>query len=101
MDILVKYPGLKSKLEKLSQTRRDEILNSMLETDSGYKKLTENRVHASMALKNTVAGSKESDMSFEAYSDAVYAQEIYELDAVYMQGFLDAVIYLYDNGLLN
>ena len=101
MDILNRYPELKNKLEQLLQTRRDKILDYLLETDEKYRELTKKRIQSSMALKNIVAGLKEPDKVFEEYSDAVFAQEIYELEAVYKQGFIDAVVDLYDNGLLN
>jgi hypothetical protein len=89
------------KPEKLSESRVNEILAYLLETDAGYQKLTEKRAQSSMMLKNTIAGSKEADILFEEYSDAVYAQESYELEIVYKQGFIDAVADLYDKGLLN
>ena len=90
MDILEKHPELKKQLDKLLQTRRSEILNDMPETDSDYKKLVQERTQASMALKNMLI-SFESDKLFEEYSDTIYAQEIYELDAIYKQAFIDAV----------
>jgi len=33
-------------------------------------------------------------MLFEKYSDAIYAQEAYELNAIYKQGFIDAIVTL-------
>jgi hypothetical protein len=42
---------------------------------------------------------KDCDL-LENYSDAVYMQESYELDAVYRQGFLDALDTLAKRGLL-
>jgi len=93
MDILNKYPELKNKLEFLLQTKRNEILSQLLESNNEYKTLCNERTQASMAVKNMLAGS-ESDILFEVYSDAIYAQEVYELNSVYRQGFIDAIIAL-------
>lgn len=99
MDIFEKHPELKIQFEKLFQTRRNEILTLMLETDNEYKKLIHKRAEASMMMKNVIIGT-ETNIVFEKYSDTIYAQEIYELDAIYKQAFLDAIIVLQNQGLL-
>ena len=73
MDILNKYPEVKKQLEKLLQTqqaRRNEILNYMLETDTEYKKIVQERSQTSAALKNMLVGI-EANTLFEEYSDAI------------------------------
>jgi hypothetical protein len=83
------HPELRDQFEALCGTRRDEILSHMAQTDDKYEKLRLIRAETSMALKDAL---ERSDLAalFEAYSDAVYAQEIYELDAVYRQALYDA-----------
>ena len=100
MDILIKYPEIKAELEKSLQTKRDEILSAMLKSDCDYKKLVDERTAASMALKNSLVGLAEADILFEKYSDTIYKQEIYELNAVYRHGFTDAVTALQNYQLL-
>jgi hypothetical protein len=90
MDIIDRYPKLKEKLESLCQTRRDEILACLVDTNSEYEKLNRERADASMALKNAIEGTA-ADELFEEYSDAVYAQEVYELDVVYRQATIDVL----------
>jgi len=99
MDIFDKYPEVKKRFEVQCQTRRNEILTHMLETDNGYKELCRERSNASMTLKNSLIG-QEANVLFEKYSDAVYAQEVYELGAIYKQAFMDALIILQDQCLL-
>ena len=96
MDIQNISPKLKNELEKLLLTRRNEILTQMLSTDSAYKALFDRRTQESMALKNMFVDS-DIDILFERYSDAIYAQEIYELDAAYKQGFIDAVEIIFNS----
>ena len=89
METLDKYPEIAKLLEDLCSTRRDEIIAQMIETDSVYKKLCRERAEASSALKNAL--DVDEDELFEKYSDTIYAQEIYEIDAIYRQAFCDAV----------
>lgn len=88
MEIFNRYPSLAKQLEVLCQTRRNDILSIMLQTDSAYKKLCQDRSDVSMKLKNALISS-EADTLFEKYSDILYAQEVYELDAMYRQAFCD------------
>lgn len=99
MEIFERYPDLAKQLEILCQTRRNEILSIMLQTDSVYKKLCQDRADISMTLKNTLIDSK-ADTLFEKYSDVVYAQEIYELDSIYRQAIYDILKVLDNNDLL-
>ncbi len=50
-----------------------------------------------MALKEALCGE---DALFEAYSDAIYAQETFELDAVYRQAIHDVVNMLSMHGAI-
>ena len=99
MDVFEKYPELKKQFEILSQTRRDEILDCMLKTDVEYKAIVQSRTQASMSLKNKLADAESSEL-FEKYSDAVYAQEVYELDVIYKQAFIDAIAVCQEQGIL-
>ena len=99
MEIFDKYPELAKKFEMLCLTRRNEILESMLETDSEFKKLCGERADSSMALKNAF-GDVKLNVLYEKYSDSVYAQEVYELDAMYKQAFCDALFAIREQGLL-
>lgn len=99
MNILNRYPELAKQFETLCKIRRNEILSYMIETDAVYENLCHKRADTSMALRDADDGS-DADSLLEAYSDAVYAQEVYELDALYRQGFLDALTTLYEQGLL-
>jgi hypothetical protein len=93
MEILSKNPELANHFNMLCQTRRDEILSQMMENDEQYEKLCKKRADISMELKMLLSDA-ETDALFEKYSDAVYEQEIYELDAIYRQGLHDALDYL-------
>lgn len=99
MDILNRRPELKDTFETLCRTRRDEILAQMVKTDGAYDQISRARADASMALKRAVGGT-DADGLFEGYTDAVYAQEAYELDAVYKQALRDALEVLEERGLL-
>ena len=99
MDIFTKHPNVKGAFEALCLTRRDEILTQMLKTDSNYDKLIKKRADSSMALKKSISGTN-ADILFEAYSDAVYAQEIYELDIIYKQALYDALDLLKNHGII-
>jgi hypothetical protein len=99
MDILDRYPELKEKFETLCQTRRDEILACLVDSDSEYDNLSQKRVDASMALKTAIS-ELEADKLFEVYTDTVYDQEIYEIDAVYKQAWIDALEAMKEKGLL-
>ena len=99
MDIFDKYPELKKKIEALYELRRNEILSHMVETDDVYNDLCRKRADTSMAVKLALAGIG-ADALFEEYSDAVYAQEIYELDAIYRRAFYDTVEILKELGLI-
>jgi hypothetical protein len=96
LEILHRYPGLQSTFDRLCQTRRDEILAHLTASDSQYDSLRRNRADASMAL----LGALSDDALLEAYSDAVYAQESYELDAVYRLALYDALDALNHRGIL-
>ena len=99
MGNLNKHPEIAARFETLRSTRRDEILSEMVETDKEYNKLRQNRADASMALKAALEGEGQHAL-LEAYSDAVYAQEVYELDAVYKQALRDAINVFEEHGLI-
>jgi hypothetical protein len=98
MEILEKYPHLKTQFEALYENRRNEILNQMLETDTEYIRLRGKRADASMALKRAIDDSKA--YLLENYADSVLAHEIYELDSVYKQAVCDTLILLSKNGII-
>ena len=100
MNIFDKYPKVKSKFDKLAQTRQDEILSNMLASDDDYIKFVNKRADASMTLKNAISGLKEASILFEQYSDAIYAQETYELAEIYRLSFIDAIIVFQENDLI-
>lgn len=79
--IFFKYPELEKQFETLCKTRRNEILSHIVETDNEYENLRCKRADASMALKNALDSTNAGSL-LEEYSDAVYEQEIYELDAI-------------------
>ena len=100
MKIFAQYPelNLKERLEELCENRRNEILTEMLESDGEYVKLRDERADTSMALREIL---DEKDVGlFEKYSDAVYAHEIHELDAVYRQATADTLKLLQESGLI-
>ncbi|MDR1674145.1 MAG: hypothetical protein LBR54_01685 [Oscillospiraceae bacterium] len=99
MKIFKKHPALEKQFEKMYQTRRDEILNEMLSNDEEYKRLNNKRTDASMDLKRRIAGT-ETDILFEKYSDAAFAHDAYELDALYKKGVEDALNVLEENDLI-
>ena len=95
---LEKYPDLKKRLETLCEDRRNGILTQILESDDEYAKLSTARAEASMALRNVL--DNEKAVLFERYSDSVYAQEVYELDALYRQVIQDTLEIMKDCGLI-
>lgn len=97
MSILDKFPWLSESFEVLCRTRRDEILQYMVERDELYYALRLERTKTSMLLKGALG---DKDNLLEEYANAVYTQECYELDKLYRQGFLDALIILEERGLL-
>lgn len=97
MSFLEKYPALIKRIDALCQTRRHEILSHMTETDIAYESLFDARATASMELKSAVVDTA-ADRLFEQYADAVYAQEVYELYAIYRQGIFDILDVLHDYG---
>jgi len=100
MEILEKYPELKTRLESLYEDRSHEILSQLLKNDDAYIKLCDERANASMALKNSIVGT-ESDALLEKYSDAIYELEIYEQNILYRQAIRDVLNILDEIGLLS
>lgn len=90
MDVFNRHPELKKLFEENFKTKPYEILTDMLQTDKVYAELCRNRADKSMDLKKLLTDTA-ADTMFEAYSDAVYAQEVYELDCIYRQAFSDAL----------
>lgn len=89
-DIFCRNPSIKARFEELYAMRCGEIINELLQTDDEYMALTKNRVATSQAVLKILGEHGMADY-FEAYSDAVYAEEVYELDVIYKEAFLDAV----------
>ena len=98
MKIFEKYPDLKKRLEALKENRRNEILESLLESNDDYIKLRDERAATSMDLRNALDGTQVK--LFEKYSDSIYAQEIFELDELYRQAISDTLEILEESGLL-
>ena len=99
MESFNKYPKLANQFEKMCQTRRNEILTVMLETDDKYKKLCSERRERSVSLKEAVVNT-EADVLFNQYSDAIYAQDVYELDSIYRHAVNDTLTVLEENGFI-
>lgn len=76
-------------LEKMSISRQDEIIDKLLEADTHYLELTKKRAKTSQAVLDVLIEHGKTDC-FESYSDAIYAKEVYEMDIVYLEAFLDA-----------
>jgi hypothetical protein len=89
-EILKKYPAIKTSFEDLCDTRREEIINELLMSDTDYQLLTQRRADTSEAVLRILSEQGATD-PFESYSDAVYAEEVYELDVIYREAFFDAV----------
>lgn len=98
-EILSKYPSIFEGYELLCTTRCEDIINKMLEGDADYQVLTQRRADTSQIVLDFLNNYNAAD-KFESYSDAVHAEEIFELGAVYREAFLDAVEILERNGLL-
>ena len=78
-----------NEFEKLCVARREEIINNLLKSDTTYQKLTHKRATTSQAVMDALNNQGMLSL-FEAYSDAIHAQEVYELEAVYKEAFHDA-----------
>ena len=99
MKILEKYPKLVKQFEIMYVTRRNEILNEMLNNDDAYKEFCKKRKDSSILLKNAIFGT-EIDELFEKYSDAAFSQDTYELDAIYKKAVDDTLSLLTENGII-
>ncbi|MCL2197423.1 MAG: hypothetical protein FWB80_00720 [Defluviitaleaceae bacterium] len=88
--ILSKYPSINAELETLCTTRRDEIIDNLLKRDKDYQSLTKRRADTSQEVLEVLKSHDKADL-FEAYSDAIYEEEVYELSVIYKEAFLDAV----------
>ena len=96
--ILNRYPSIKEYFEKFCATRRNEIINKMIEEDIDYQVLTQRRADTSQNIFNVLNDCGRPE-HFEAYSNAIYAEEVYELDYIYREAFLDAVEVIEQHGL--
>jgi hypothetical protein len=98
MKYLEKHPNLREQFDSLGENRRNEILSQLLESDSEYVKLRDERANASSVLRESLSETQAE--LFEKYSDSLYAQDVYELDAVYRQAIYDTLRILSENGLI-
>lgn len=89
-DVLSKYPTINASFESHCEKRRVEIIDELLNFDENYQALTKQREDTSQSVLNFLRDNGMADL-FEAYSDALYAEEVYELDIMYREAFLDAV----------
>jgi len=89
-EVLSRYPTIKSTFDELYVTRCDEIIDELLEFDENYKLLNQQRADTSQIVLEFM---KEHNMAehFENYSDAMFAEELYVLNAVYKSAFIDAI----------
>jgi len=76
-------------MNKPTICRKEEIINDLLKSDPTYQALTRRRAETSQAVLDALTAQGKADL-FEAYSDAIYAEEVYEQDALYNQSYLDA-----------
>lgn len=88
-----KYHDLKDRIEDMRIKRRDEILKELKEKNNAYADIIKERSSQSMILRNKLSDDIDE---FEKYMDLIYEQEIYELDAVYVNAFYDAIKMLKD-----
>ena len=98
-EIFNKFPTLKAHFEELCTKRRCEITDELIKTDEEYNSLVKNRAETSQVVLEILAEHGMSDR-FEIYSDAVYAEEVYESDVIYKEAFLDAIETMDIAGLL-
>ena len=91
------YPKLKQAFEAMRPGRIEEILNHLKNNDPSYSDIIARRAKQSMILRGRLT---DGVSDFEQYTDTVYEQALYELDAVYSAAFHDAVALLKDLGIL-
>ncbi|MCL1878806.1 MAG: hypothetical protein FWF80_08100 [Defluviitaleaceae bacterium] len=91
--ILNVYPFFAEIFEDMCATRRREITEKLPELDAHYKALARQRADTSQVVLKILIEHGMVD-HFEAYSDAICEEEIYELDAIYREAFLDALEFI-------
>ena len=89
-------PKLKTLFETMRSERRYEIFDYLRKTDETYAGIVKNRTEQSMILRSKLTDIAE----LETYMDFVYEQNIYELEAIYIHAFYDAIEALKKLGLL-
>jgi hypothetical protein len=89
-EVFEKYPFLKEGFDERCEMRREEIIDDLLKSDANYRTLTRQRADTSQVVLKILSERGMADL-FEAYSDAVYAEEIYEGEMIYKSAFIDAV----------
>jgi len=94
-----KYPSLCANLESMCAARCDEITNELLESDTDFQAITKQRANTSQIVMNALNEHGKGEL-FEAYSDAIYLGEVYELNAIYKEAFFDAIEMAEQLGLL-
>ena len=82
------YPELYNLFGTKTSERRYEVLENLKSNDEIYASLIESRSKQSMIVRNIL---KNDAFELEKYIDLINAQEIYELDAIYVYAFRDAI----------
>jgi len=88
--ILDKYPSIELPFSELRVARRNEILEAHLAFNNEYQQLSQRRANISQVISDVMSKHNDTD-TFEAYSNAVYAEDVFELDLIYKEAFLDAI----------
>ena len=88
--LLNRLPEIRADFEVMCSTRRDEITNELLKSDDDFQILMQQRADTSQVVLKILTEHGKADY-YESYSNAVYAEEVYEFDMIYREAFLDAV----------
>jgi len=96
---LEEYPVVRTRFDELCVARQDEILEELLTRDEHYKLLTQRRVTASQELFKELHMYNKTE-KLNNYCEATNTEEVYRLNIVYKQAFLDAVEMLKELKLL-
>ena len=98
--ILNKYPAVSKDFEIMRATRCSEITVELLKSDTDFQKLTQQRTSTSQTVLDALIEHGKEGL-FESYSDAVYAEEVYESNEIYKEAFIDAMEMMERLGLLD
>ena len=88
--IFDRYPTVKFDMEEQAASRREEIINELLEADEHYQELTKKIATTSQSVLSVMLTNDDVE-NFEAFSNAVTEAGVYELDILYKEAFIDAL----------